>query len=587
MAQIPEEVRVSRIQAAPKEVLAEYKGPRVRGWQTAVSEVANKAEERLEWVAVVAERSKRSLAYFVQAFWPIAMPGVKLHWNWHLQAICDHVQGILEEWMRRQVNPDYAMKAQNLAINCPPRSLKSTIVSVCAPAWMWLRWPSWKAIFVSANPKVAVRDARACRACLESVWYQEIRAAIAAQYREGSEDRERFEWTLTGTGDLDYGTSKGGSRMAMSFLSMVTGLGGDAIFVDDPNNAKKVFSESDRANVNDTWDLALCNRVQSYTDSIRIMIMQRLHEQDLTGHWRETMPADKTCYIAIPLEFSEELEEQNRKSPFGWHDPRTKEGEILHSIRFPPDVVESERTRLGTYGFAGQMNQSPVPLEGGAFKRDFWNWCYLASPEPHHHALGPNSALQNLWQPNTPGYMGTRPKGVDMTRPAMPIPFLDVLTISVDATFGSETESASRVGLLVIGKKGPKRFVIEDRTLARSFLDTISAIKALLKDFPSVSTILIEKAANGKGVSEVLRKEFTGVVLIPANENFIARSMAMLPSVQAGDWYLLEGRPWNAAFVNEFAMFPNGKHDDRIDASSQMAAYYFGTGGGGTLDVGL
>src|SRR6185436_295420 len=141
--------------------------------------------------------------------------------------------------------------------------LKSTIVSVCAPAWMWLRWPSWKSIFVSANPKVAVRDARGCRACIESQWYQDIKSALG------------LSWELTGNGDLEYSNSSGGVRMAMSFKSMVTGLGGDAIFVDDASDEKKVWSEKERANVCDIWDLALCNRVQSYTDSIRIMIMQR------------------------------------------------------------------------------------------------------------------------------------------------------------------------------------------------------------------------------------------------------------------------------------------------------------------------
>jgi hypothetical protein len=93
---------------------------------------------------IEAEKCRRSLSYFVRRAWERINPGITLHWNWHLEEICKHVQAMLEEWIKAQLDPSYRMKAQNLIVNCPPRSLKSTIVSICAPAWMWLRWPTWK-----------------------------------------------------------------------------------------------------------------------------------------------------------------------------------------------------------------------------------------------------------------------------------------------------------------------------------------------------------------------------------------------------------------------------------------------------------
>lgn len=569
-----------------------YRAPPV-GVKPAIKYVADQAEKYLSHTEVIAERCRRSLAYFVRAYWPILMPGITLHWNWHLEQICNHVQGLLEEWIKKQADPSYVLKAQNLVINCPPRSLKSTIVSICAPAWMWLRFPSWKSIFVSANPKVAVRDARGCRACLETEWYQSIKATIAGQLPEGSPERAVLEWELVGTGDLEYSNTAGGVRMAMSFKAMVVGLGGDAIFVDDPNDARRALSEKDRAGINDTWDLSLCNRVNDYNASVRIMIMQRVHEMDLTGHWMTTMPPDMTVYIAIPLEFNRELDIENEKSPFGYHDPRTEDLDLLHPARLNHGpILEAERTRLGPYGFAGQMNQSPVPIEGGAFARSAWNFCYVSSPESHHHALTGSIVDRDVvkdsalaWQPAWERKkIGVRPKGCDMTRPSIPIPFLDRLIISADTSFGTEKETSSRVALGVIGFKGADRFLIENRTKVRNVPDTKDAIRQLVKDFPAVSIVLIERKASGHDVAMVLKSEISGVIPIDDNSNWMDRANGMLPSVLAGNWYLLEGAQWNTSIVNEFALFPNGAHDDQIDMCSQAAKYFFGTSGNnGTL----
>lgn len=590
----------------PKVQKKEYRAPPV-GFRAGVEGTLKLVKSQITKIEIEAERCRRSLAYFVRSYWPIMSPGITLHWNWHLEQICDHVQGLLEEWMLKQRDPSYEMKAQNLAINCPPRSLKSTIVSICAPAWMWLTWPSWKSIFVSANPKVAVRDARGCRSCIESNWYRLIRSTLGANFPEGSTERDHYDWELDGQGDLEYRTTKGGYRISMSFKSMGTGLGGDAIFVDDPNDAKRVYSEKNRADVNDTWDLALCNRVNDYMSSIRIMIMQRLHELDLTGHWRASMPTDRTVYLAIPLEFNRVLDIENEKSPFEFHDPRTDEGDNLHPARFDADTIRNERTRLGEYGFAGQMNQSPVPLEGGAFKRTCWNFFYVASLEQHHHALtgsivdneddkptfdyvdgnkipmGKDSALS--WQPIDARRTSlARPTGCDTTRPAIPLPFLDRLIISVDASFGSKKETASRVALVVIGMRGVDKFVIENRTKTRSVAETKDAIRQMVRDFPAVSTTLVERKASGDDVVKTLKSEISGMIPIDDNSSWIDRANGMLPSFLAGNWYILEGSQWATSIVSEFSLFPNGAHDDQIDVCSQASRYYFGsTGNNGPL----
>lgn len=514
----------------------------------------------IEYSDVVAEKCRRSLARFVREYWPYMMPGIPLHWNWHLEEICRHVQLVLEEWINKQLDSSYEMKCQNLVINCPPRSLKSTIVSICAPAWMWLRWPSWKALFLSANPQVAIRDARACHVLVTHVWYSSLKTRLAERFPEGSNDREKYDWSLDKNQDADgnFANTSGGVRMAMGFTAIVTGLGGDAIFVDDPNDAKKVLSEAERDRVNDTWDLSLANRVNDYMSSVRIMIMQRLHEQDLTGH---VMAEGSWIQLPIPLEYDPEWE---IATPFGYHDPRTVAGECVHPARFSQKVIDSERKRLGSYGFAGQMNQRPAPMEGGIFNRGYWNFCKL---DIKQEDINPLAGCKPI--------LGTckRPAGCT-ERPAMAIPFLDSIAITVDATFGSLGPDASNVGLLVVGIKSADRFVLHDTTKARTFPETLTAIKELLAMFPAVSRTLIEKKANGAAIMQTLQHEISGLIAIEANENWIARANAMLPSVESGNWYLLEGAPWLEAFVGEFGVFPNGSKDDRIDAAAQLAAYF-------------
>lgn len=524
---------------------------------------------------IEAEKCRRSLAYFVKRAWERINPGVVLHWGWHLEQICKHVQAMLEEWIKAQLDPTYRMKAQNLIINCPPRSLKSTIVSVCAPAWMWLRWPEWKSVFVSANPRVAVRDARGCRALIESPWYNQLRTVLAERFdrdtEEGLKQYERHMWTLDPkhSADTDFANTSGGVRMAMGFTAIVVGLGGDAIFVDDPNDMKKVISEVERARINDTWDLSLCNRVNDFDRSIRVMIMQRGHELDLTGHWVATMSPKKLVHIVMPLEFDVELV---TKSPFGYRDERTHKDECLHPARFSAETIAELKTKPG---FSAQYNQKPVPDDGLLFMRGSWNFCTLISrdglnPLPGH--------VENAEYPLTDLSCPARPRGCT-NRPAKPVPWNpDVVAVTVDATFGSLDEDASNVGCQVVIIKGSDRFVVADRTKARTFNETCDLLTDLKKEFPFATLRVIEKKANGAAVIDRLSSIVGGMVPIENNENYAIRWNALSPSVRAGNWYLLEHAPWLNVFVAEFASAPKGAKDDRIDSISTLEKH-LATGG--------
>ncbi|MEM9244436.1 MAG: hypothetical protein AAGA67_01630 [Cyanobacteria bacterium P01_F01_bin.153] len=293
-----------------------------------------------------------SLAEFLQMAWAEMEPETALDWNWHLDAICLHVENVLMDWRKHRLDPTYVQRSTNLLINVPPGSMKSRIVSVCAPAWFWLIEPTWTSLFLSANPRVAARDAFICRDLLRSQWY-----------------RQTFSpsWELRKDKDAvsNFWNTAGGRRQSFGFNSKITGNRADAIFVDDPHDAQEVTSAVKRLAVLDKWDFAIANRVNSPASSVRLMIMQRLHQDDLAAHVYGQGDWDR-------LVIRQEFECDKDESVFGWTDPRTKEGELMHPTRFPPKVVEGFKVGLGDYGYAGQHQQRPAPRKGGMVLREWF-----------------------------------------------------------------------------------------------------------------------------------------------------------------------------------------------------------------------
>lgn len=539
--------------------------------------LADAVERAALLTRVKAERARRSLSAFVRAAWEAIEPGTPLDWGWHLDAICDHVQWVFEEWARKRRDPAYAMRVQNLLVNIPPRCLKSKIVSVCAPAWAWLHWPEMTFICLSANPRVSDDNARASRDLILSTWY---RTWFAPTWSLKT-DRDAVSDFGIEEPDGNGGWRTLGSRKSRGWNSKITGEGADCILPDDPHDAEEVHSEVSRTGVINRWENAIWNRVRDLRSSIRIGIMQRVHESDWSGHLISKMNADPNAprwvHLRIPLEYNPHkpcatgmpCDESGRYvrpgddhvgKPLGWADPRTREGELMDPVRFTPAIVEGERVRLGSYGFAGQYNQDPAPLEGGLFKRAHWGW----------------------WKPDgTVESTRPRPAGCRSRtdQPARVIPLrgreeldLDWIAISVDCSF-KDTATGSRVGLLVMGGKKADRFVLHDDTRPRTFTETVKAIRELKTRWPKATRIIIEDKANGTAVIDTIGSELPGVIAVTPEGGKEARAAAVSPQVEAGNVYLLDGAAWAEEFVEELGVFPNGKHDDRVDALTQLLNY--------------
>lgn len=489
-----------------------------------------------ELAALDADAARLDLFEFVMQGWHVLEP-MELEPNWHHEALCRNVQGMLEEWLARRDDKLFEMRWHKLVINICPSSLKSRIIMVFAVAWMWLRCPSWSTLCVSANPANVTRDAEACRDLVTSSWY-----------------RETFGITWTIRNDIDskakFVTTAGGVRISRGMTSKITGIHVDGILIDDPDDAHDVYSDAARRERSSKLE-AISSRLNDKRHFVMIVTQQRVHVDDCTG---DVLNRGGWLHANYPLEYNAAL---RRDTPF-FTDPRSVEGESLHDLRFTAKVVEEARRELGSQGFESQYNGNPAPREGGMFKRAWFKYCRITD-EP--------ISLVSRPQGSHAGAAVTLEKRIDGSLD------VDAIVITVDATFGSTSDTASAVGLLVCAVKGVDRFVLADITKPMTFNDTKRAIRALA-DHWRPSHILIEKKANGAAVVEDLTLEFPGVIALEVEGGKESRAAAMSPQVEAGNVYVLEGAAWLDAFFAELCVFPHGKRDDRVDALSQLMAYF-------------
>lgn len=446
---------------------------------------------------------------FVRQAWSVLEPGTRYEDAWYVKAICDHVQRQLEDWAALRRTGVGAQPMQNLRINIPPRMLKSRIVNVCGSAWAWLHWPDMKIMSLSANPRVSDDCARDVLNLIRSAWYVET---------------FRPAWKVTNDALSQIILSSGGRRAARGLESQITGEGADWQIIDDPHDAKEVYSEARRLAVTDGYTRAVYNRVSDQRISIRTCIMQRLHEGDFSGTCAKLWP----CLI-LPMEYVPQLA---APTVIGWRDPRRAPGEILHPGRFSRSFLDAEKVRLGAFGYAGQMQQSPAPLDGGIFQlSDFGKY--------------------------------------DETDP----PKCESYTISVDAAF-KKTANGSRVSIQLWGRRGGSRFLIDNDTRPMDYVETKAAIKGMRAKWQALGVrttkVLIEDKANGSAIINELRTQWADVVeSSPGSDSKEGRAMSVQPQVQAKSVYLPVSAPWLDDFKHEIAVFPNGAHDDQVDAMVQ------------------
>lgn len=311
------------------------------------------AEAELERTRLNADSIRercRSFAGFVREAWHVLEPGTKLIWNWHLDAMCKHLEAIT--WS--QMEP-------RLVVNVPPGSSKSTIVSVMWQAWEWgpCGLASLRYLSTSFELGNVTRDTRKTRDLILSEWYQTL-----------------WPMPLPRAGETSFANEYTGTREGVAFASL-TAKRGDRLIIDDPHSLDGAESEADREKATRRFIEGGQNRLNDQTKSAIVIVMQRLHERDLTG---VVLARDLGfVHLMIPMEFEPE---KACMTPIGWKDPRTYDFELLDPQRFPRLAVDRLKDD-NEYAWAGQYQQRPAPREGGMFKVEKIEIVPFAPPGGH------------------------------------------------------------------------------------------------------------------------------------------------------------------------------------------------------------
>jgi predicted phage terminase large subunit-like protein len=407
----------------------------------------------------------------------------------------------------------------SLVINVPPGSTKSTLASVMLAPWIWTFNPEWRLMFASYNQAAANALAEKSLRVLQSDWYRERWGDIL--------DPERIATSniRTRAGGCRFATSVGGTATSMHF---------HWASIDDPIKAEtagglaKQSALLERAR---TWlRETLPTRSVDASAFRRTLTMQRLHEADPTAVALE----DGWTSLCLPA-----LYEPERRcvTPFGG-DWRTEPGEPLEPERRPRAVLDATAASMG--GWEGmvvnaQLQQRPAPPGGAIFKRDTFQ-----------------------------------------TFRATDIPFRTTLSVlSIDCAFKGASSSDS-VALEVWGARDAKFYLYHSWCERTGFLGTLRQIQEVLREYPC-NAVLIEAKANGSAVIEMLEQaNLPGVLDSDPQTSKIARAQVANVHYAAGRVHHLEGAAWVNRKQHNLAVFPNGAHDDDVDATTQALIWLAG-----------
>src|SRR5258708_4194369 len=253
------------------------------------------------------ELATRGLGEFVHQAWLIIEPLTPFVPGFHIDAIIDHLEAVTRGDIR------------NLLINVPPRHMKSLLVSVFWPAWEWLRSPERRWLYSSYGAQLSIRDSVKCRRLIESPWYQRLWG-------------DRFALTSDQNTKGRFDNDRSGYRLSTSVGGAATGEGGDRIVCDDPHNVQEAESDSVRKGTIDWFDVVMSTRVNDPKTAAKVVVMQRCHQQDLSGHLLEQGGWEHLCLTA-------EYDGPTRATSIGFSDARTQPRELLWPDRFGPNEI--------------------------------------------------------------------------------------------------------------------------------------------------------------------------------------------------------------------------------------------------------
>jgi predicted phage terminase large subunit-like protein len=461
--------------------------------------------------------------------------------NWHHRRICEKLEAFLRG------------ECPRLIIMCPPRTGKTELASKRFPAWALGRDPDTTVIATSYGADLAGSINRDVQRIMDTEEYRktfpDTRLNDAnARTVAGNWLRNSDTFEIVGRRGAYVSAGVGGS---------ITGKGGHILIIDDPiKNSEEAHSQTYRDKLWDWYTSTLYTRLASINPKGILLMLTRWHEDDLAGRLlrraEEDPRADQWDVISFPA--------AAEHGPTA-DDPR-EEGDPLWEGPFPRERLESIRASTTPMVWSALYQQHPSPAEGNIFKRQWWRFWYPkgVTPPPPEIVRVSDQEFVECGQRELPDKLTQHTQSWDMS-------FKD-------------TKSSDYVSGQVWAEFGADSFLLDQLWGRMDFIATLAAVRALTNKWPMALAKLVEEKANGAAVISSLQREIAGLIPIEPLGGKEARAVAASPAVFAGNVWLPHPafHPWVRDFIEEHAAFPNGTHDDQVDAETQYLNYRYGTG---------
>lgn len=428
-------------------------------------------------------------------------PATRFEHNWHLDVMCSVLIEMMKGKRKRQI------------INVPPRSLKSHCATIAFPAYVLGHRPSAQITSICYSQDLANKFGLDCLKVMQSDWYRRhFQTRLSPDKRGASE----FETTLNGC------------RYATSVQGTLTGRGGEFCIIDDPMKPEDAASDVIRQSVNDWYQSTFLSRLNSLEDSAILIVMQRLHEDDLVGHL--LAKGEKWDVLSLPA-IAEKDTTFSYDTSYGRQVFSRKAGDSLHPTRMSLQRLHERREALGPYNWASQYQQQPAPLDG-LLVQEGWFLFY------------------------EPGQL----------------PRFDMVVQSWD-TASTEKDSSSYCVCTtwgVVGSGNTLRVYLLDVLRRRmNCLDLKSAVYAQQNRHRSTFVLVEEKSSGIQLVQELKRERVAGVEPINPTGDKYQRLYNQTPLMASGRFFLPQQAPWLRDYIHELITFPRGRYNDQVDSTSQ------------------
>lgn len=488
--------------------------------------------KRDQSIASVRLRCEKSLSEFVREAWHILEPRTPYVHGWVIDAICEHLEAVTAGQINR------------LLINVPPGFAKSLIVSVFWPSWEWgaKHLTSYRYISTTFAESHAKRDCRRMRMLIVSDWYQ----------------RHWPHVQLIRAGETSFENDLTGWREGAAFTSL-TGKRGNRLVIDDPHSVDKAESQTEREKAVRRFREGAVNRLNDQQKDAIVIIMQRLHESDISGE----ILNNEMGYTALvlPMEYEKS---RHCETEIGFTDPRTRDGELLFPQRFPQNVVDALKRDMQIYSWAGQYQQRPAPRGGGIFPYNGWEYWHRQVAIKYGRNEGQFPEFSFILGSVDTAF--TNKEENDFSAMVVFGVWLDLYGVNqvmLMHFWRKRLRFHDAVEEIVRSSRKMKcdRVLIENKSSGLPIFEEISRLTrdeefAVQLSNPGAD----DKAARANTVSHLFREE--------REDGSIRDGFVWAPAITQDNGQLWP-RAWAEDLMQEAASFPKGRHDDGVDAMVQ------------------